>query len=264
MKELNLIDSAAWNTISNLSDKDKAISFLKRALIEKASSKSVTFKLIFEEIVKHKLEYRENYFGELLIHLGDSKYDAAEISEKLFSIIQNDQPRVSEYIINADETFKRAKSKLSRTMLVIYSARVVNDFSLLDDQESLIILYALGEVNDFDLKHFKTYYDHYSKNPKVLFKPHTAFYGYEEDINYSDNKEMHIRLLDDYMNNKKLLSYSTSISKLIDLNMIQEMSMTWDSVDKYLTRGNAYSTAFSELLNEAEKIESNMTKKSSL
>lgn len=260
MSEITPIDSAALKTILGSVNKEKALDFLKRAVIEKTSSSSVFFKLVFEEVVKYKTEYRENYFGELLLHLNNPSYDTENIAEKLYSIIQNEQPRVSEYIINADETFRRAKSKLARTMLAIYSARVVNDTSLLDDQESLTILYALGEVNDFDLEHFKTYYSHYCKNPRQPFKPHTAFYGYEEDIQYKSDDELYLRLLDDYVNDKKLLSYSTSISKLIDLHMIQEMSMTWDSVDKYLTRGNAYSTTFSTLMYEAEKVERAATK----
>lgn len=166
-------------------------------------------------------------------------YSKGEITtnniESLKKKIQDDDLLLN-YLERCQHAFNNSSGSLTRRILAIYSGRVINDVTLLNNYSSSVIIHTLSSINDFDLIYFELAYD----------------YIIAKNLDFIDSLKL-FKLIKEYsdVQNTQPLDFVSSVKKLTSLMLFEELDGLVENVDDhFVIYLNEYSHTFKELIAE--------------
>lgn len=226
------------------------------------STKSIDFKRIVADIIDKitpiparsilencevlTINLRTNYLDVLMAKIYADSDRQEENLEALFSQLKNND-ELQIYIGRCIEISKQTNSNIATILLGIYSGQVFVNPELLKSHISVVMLEILSSLNDTDIKHFCTLYDYLIDHQESDIVSHQAYYGFNETKHESYLREQ-IQV------DPNLVSYLTSINKLINLGLISKGASTWGTIDNFIVTINIYSTSLKDLILEYEEL----------
>lgn len=200
------------------------------------------FKGYLESLKLAKDDYKINYTQILIEDLYKRSLMTSERIEDLGRILDEDES-IRLFLGFAYEAAERSYSKRSKSLLALYSGRVIAEPKLLNTHESSIILDALSSLNDFNLDHFEI-------AVRFIDEREDTYIASEEGFKS-------IMLKDGFQENlieAQTGSFLSSLKKLISLQVLEQETKTWGSFEMFVIEESPFTRALYILFMEYKNL----------
>lgn len=209
---------------------------------EAASHSFPGLKGYLEGLKTFKQEYDINYIDCLVEAMHRDGLLTEENIETLADKLDRHEG-VMLYVGHCVEITDRSHSKRAKAILALYSARVIAEPELLNDPESAFMLDVLSSVNDFDITHFE-----------MMTRCMNEYREPQLETREAYSRIARIDMIDPELTERGLVSFQSSIQKLIGLQALERISGTWGSFNNVIVGKSPYTESLEKIYDEYKRL----------